>query len=118
MTAGLVPCSLVLATDIDVLGPDCVLRRDGDHLVVRSPGNPDHWWGNFLVFDDAPAPGDGDRWEMAFDGAFADGPRIRHRALAWDRTDGEPGAAVTELVARGYRLEQTIGLIATPSEIR
>ena len=37
-------------------------RRDG-YWVVQSPSNPTFWWGNFLLFDDAPAAGDGDRWE-------------------------------------------------------
>ena len=51
------PRSLVLATDIDVLAIDhTVTRRDG-YLVVRSPTNPVFWFGNFLMFDDAPAPG-------------------------------------------------------------
>jgi hypothetical protein len=27
----------------------------GDHLVIRTPGNPDYWWGNFLH---SPARGD------------------------------------------------------------
>ena len=29
----------------------------GDYLVVRSPGNPAHWWGNFLLLAAVPEPG-------------------------------------------------------------
>jgi ribosomal protein S18 acetylase RimI-like enzyme len=111
------PRSLVLATDIDVLAIDhTVTRRDG-YLVVRSPSNPTFWFGNFLVFDDAPGPGDGERWERLFEREFADDPRVRHRTLRWDRTDGELGVATEEFVARGYDLESTIGLVAEPGEL-
>ena len=113
-----VPRSLVIATDIDTLPADRVLTRRGDCLAVRSPGNPTHWWGNFLVFDDPPGAGDGPRWEAEFDAAFAGAPGIDHRAFAWDRTDGDAGAAASELGARGYRLEHTVGLAAAPGEIR
>ena len=112
-----VPRSLVWATDIDTLPPDRIVERDGDHLTIRSPGNPEHWWGNLLLFDDAPAPGDGMRWERAFAAAFAQEPRIAHRAFAWDRIDGELGAVHAEFVDRGYVLERIVGLVGTPSRI-
>ncbi len=92
----------MLATDIDVLAIDhTVTRRDG-YLVVRSPTNPAFWFGNFLLFDDAPRPGDGERWERLFEREFADEPRVRHRTLRWDRPDGETGATTEEFTARGY----------------
>jgi ribosomal protein S18 acetylase RimI-like enzyme len=110
------PHSLVLATDIDVLAIDhTVTRRDG-YLVVRSPSNPAFWFGNFLVFDDAPGPGDGERWERLFGREFADEPQVRHRTLRWDQPDGETGA--TEWFrGRGYDLESSIGLVAAPGEL-
>jgi len=111
------PRSLVLATIIDVLPDDRVVVRDGDHLIVRSPSNPGHWEGNALVFDDAPAPGDGERWEAAFDAAFADEPAVRHRTFYWDRPDGEEGAAASELEARGYRLDRDVGLIGAADQL-
>jgi ribosomal protein S18 acetylase RimI-like enzyme len=111
------PRSLVLATDIDVLAIDhTVTRRDG-YLVVRSPGNPTFWFGNFLVFDDAPGLGDGERWERRFEREFADEPRVRHRTFRWDRTDGEAGAATDEFASRGYDRESLIGLVAEPDTL-
>lgn len=110
------PRSLVLATDIDVLAIDhTVTRRDG-YLVVRSPRNPAFWFGNFLVFDDAPRTGDGERWDRLFEREFADDPRVRHRTLHWDRSDGELGGT-TEFTSRGYDLESVIGLIAAPDQL-
>jgi ribosomal protein S18 acetylase RimI-like enzyme len=109
--------SLVWATDIDVLAPDhTVDRRDG-YWLVQSPSNPTFWWGNFLIFDDAPVVGDGVRWETLFAKEFSERPEVTHRTFAWDRVDGEPGAAEHEFVARGYELEWTSGLVAKPARL-
>jgi ribosomal protein S18 acetylase RimI-like enzyme len=111
------PRSLVLATDIDVLAIDrTVTRRDG-YLVVRSPSNPAFWFGNFLVFDDPPGPGDSARWERLFEREFADEPGVRHRTVRWDRTDGDADASIGEFTRRGYDLESTVGLVAEPGEL-
>jgi hypothetical protein len=50
------PASVGWASSIDVLPIDKVLERRGDYLAVRSPGNPSHYWGNFLLFDKTAAP--------------------------------------------------------------
>ena len=109
--------SLVWATDIDVLAPDHTVERRDGYWVVQSPSNPTFWWGNFLVMDDAPAPNDGERWEQLFAREFAARPEVTHRSFAWDRVDGEIGAAEDELVAGGYVLEPTCGLIAAAGQI-
>jgi GNAT superfamily N-acetyltransferase len=110
--------SLVWATDVDVLEQGHVLERREGYWVVRSPTNPTFWWGNFLLFDEAPAPGDGDRWEALFDLEFVATSDVKHRTLAWDRTDGVTGDAEAELTARGYEIERSTGLVALPAEIQ
>lgn len=117
MPSGNVPRSLVWATSIDVLGPDRIVERRADHLVIRSPGNPDFYWGNFLLFDDAPRSGDLARWESAFADAFGDEPRVRHRTFAWDRIDGQLGEARSELAAGGYAIDETVGLVARSHDL-
>jgi ribosomal protein S18 acetylase RimI-like enzyme len=109
--------SLVWATDIDVLAPDRILERRAGYWVVQSPSNPTFWWGNLLLFDAAPAGGDGRRWPGLFAQEFAGRPEVRHCTLAWDRVDGEPGAADRELVAQGFELEWTAGLVARPAQL-
>jgi len=110
--------SLVWATDVDVLAADHELTRRDGYWVVRSPHNPTYWWGNFLLFDQEPGSGDGERWESLFDRELGYLPQIEHRAVAWDTTDGSLGEAERELVARGYELELTAGLVATAGQIR
>ena len=56
----------------------------GDYLVVRSPDNPDFWWGNFLLLAAWPGPGTGDRWLARFAAEF---PLARHIALGVDSAD-------------------------------
>ena len=106
------------ATDYDVLPVDHVVERRNGYLMVRSPGNPAHCWGNLLLFDDAPKPRDGERWERLFELEFGENPGIEHVTLAWDRVDGTLGSAREEFVSRGYELEAAVGLVADPDELR
>ena len=113
-----VPRTVTRMTDVAVLPADRVVTREGDHLVIRSPGNPAHWWGNFLLFDDAPRRGDGERWEELFLAAFPELGVNGHRAYAWERTDGAQGEAQREFVSRGFALQRGVGLTAAPDAIR
>jgi ribosomal protein S18 acetylase RimI-like enzyme len=112
-----VPRSLVWATDIDVLPLDRVVEQRSGFLLIRSPGNPAHYWGNLLLFDREPRAGDAVRWEASFDEAFGDEPLVRHRTFAWDLTDGTSGAAYEEFSSRGYEIEESIGLVARASQL-
>lgn len=56
-----------------------------DCLVIQSPHNPNHWWGNFLLLSAPPVPGRVAEWIARFHAAF---PTARHVALGFDGTDG------------------------------
>lgn len=112
-----VPRALTWATHVDVLAPDRELSRREGCTVIRSPGNPRHWWGNLLLFDNAPGPGERRSWEQRFATEFAPDREVQHVTLAWDRTTGEVGAA-DEFTRAGYTLEETVALICTPDELR
>jgi hypothetical protein len=116
--ADLVPRSLVYATDLDVLPIDHVVERRDRYLVVRSPSNPTHYWGNLLLFDKPPGRGDRVRWERLFAAEFAEQPLTRVRTFGWDQTDDARGLAREEFAAHGYDLERSVGLIAVPDHIR
>jgi RimJ/RimL family protein N-acetyltransferase len=94
-----------------------VLERDratveehDSYIVVRTPANPGYYFGNFLIFDCAPQPGDFDRWRAAFERAFARDADVRHAAFAWS-IDASP-AAIDEFTVSGYAFEETAVLIA------
>lgn len=111
------PRALVFATEIDVLPSNRVVERRDGYLVVRSPSNPAHYWGNLLIFDEPPAEDDAQRWEQLFEHEFGDEPRVRHQTFGWDRTDGSAGRAHEEFVSRGYDLEETVGLVAETGQL-
>jgi RimJ/RimL family protein N-acetyltransferase len=78
--------SLAFRTDLALLelGGSTVEDR-GDHVVVRTPHNPTFWWGNFLLLDRVPQPGEHERWVDRFAETF---PDARHLAFGVDGTVG------------------------------
>jgi ribosomal protein S18 acetylase RimI-like enzyme len=78
--------SLGYRTDLAILALEGsqVTDRD-DHLVIRTPGNPDYWWGNFLLLRDLK-PGSGSGWMARFAAEF---PDAQHMALGLDETDAD-----------------------------
>ena len=74
----------------------------GDYLVIRTPDNPDFYWGNFLLLGAWPDPGTGDGWLARFAAEF---PLARHVALGVDAADEQtemPG----EFLAAGLEPER------------
>jgi ribosomal protein S18 acetylase RimI-like enzyme len=83
----------------------------GDHLVIRTPDNPDFWWGNFLLLARVPGPGQGQKWLARFAAEF---PAARHVALGVDSTgDAE---IPEEFAAAG--LEADRATVLTAAQLR
>ena len=78
----------------------------GDYLVVRTPDNPDFWWGNFLLLADLPEPG-GD-WLARFAAEF---PAAGHLTLGVDTTDDDD-AIPADFAAAGLEVERATVLTA------
>jgi len=68
----------------------------GDHLVIRSPHNPAHWWGNFLLLQAPPTPDLADHWLGEFAREF---PTAGHVAFGFDAVQG----TVEDLAAFAHR---------------
>lgn len=102
--------SLGYRTDLALLrlGGTTVEDR-GDHLVVRSPHNPDFWWGNFLLAAGTPTPGDEEHWLARFATEF---PDARHVALGFDTTEGTADD-LAGLRERGMRVDASAVMTAT-----
>jgi GNAT superfamily N-acetyltransferase len=104
-----VPRSLAFETDLMVrrLAGSDIDTRD-DLLVVRTPRNPQFYWGNFLL---APGPPDGEdasRWLATFATEF---PDAHHVAIGVDGTDGDLGEAAA-FRAAGLAPEISVVLVA------
>lgn len=56
------------ATDVAVLQHmGSIVEDRGDHLVVRTPSNPEFHWGNCIFVTDADAVDDAQRWTEVFE---------------------------------------------------
>lgn len=102
--------SLGIRTDLALLrAAGSVIEDRGDHLVVRSPHNPNHYWGNFVVVQAPPNEWTPDRWLDVFARAL---PAARHVALGFDTVE----ASVDQLDAyarRGFEVEAQVVLTAS-----
>ena len=84
---------------------DGQVSNRGNHWRVLTPSNPTFWWGNFLLFQHAPGPGDLERWMALFDVEIAaPQPACRHRAFGVDVR--ERLALPPEFAAAGFALNE------------
>lgn len=109
--------SLGWRTDLIFARFDGQVDDHGNHLCVRTPANPTFWWGNFLLFQHAPGPGDLDRWMALFDEEIASRqPASRHRAFGVDVR--ERLALRPEFAAAGFTLSEATVLTLTRGQLR
>jgi ribosomal protein S18 acetylase RimI-like enzyme len=106
------PRSLAWRTDLIFPAFDGEILDRGRYLVIRTPSNPTFYWGNFLLFDRPPAPGDEERWPDLFAEEIGAPPRIRHQAFGWDSSEGDAGTAEA-FVRLGFRLDNSSVLTAS-----
>lgn len=105
--------SLGLQTDLAIHLREGLIEEHPDHLVLRTPDNPDFYGGNALVI---PALDDLGAWERRFTEAF---PTALHRAFSVDNREGSPPPAVLdEARARGYIVRRLAVLTATADTLR
>src|ERR1035437_4669338 len=81
------------ATDLAIL-EHCgsIVEDRGDHLIVRTPHNPNFHWGNCLFVTDEDAVGEAGRWVNAFQSAF---PEATWVAIGLSRMPEDQDAWVT-----------------------
>lgn len=105
--------SLVLKTDLIFTKQDGEILDRGDYLVVKTKSNPNFFWGNLLIFKNAPSPLVFERWVELFDKEFTE-PSIYHKTFAWDSQEiGE----IEPFKNAGYKLEKSVGLMTTESQL-
>jgi ribosomal protein S18 acetylase RimI-like enzyme len=102
--------SLGYRTDLMMRGLEgSTILDQGDYLIVSSPGNPDFWWGNFLLMPESALRGDASMWLSRFADAF---PGAKHLALGVDGTKGYMGQLAGYADA-GLSLERSTVLSTT-----
>jgi ribosomal protein S18 acetylase RimI-like enzyme len=102
--------SLGYRTDIALLELSGSTVEDrGDHALVRSPQNPVHWWGNFLLVDGVPAPEEAAEWKHIFHQAF---PDARYVAIGIE-ADQAHASDLASFASLGLEIDEAIVLVAT-----
>src|SRR5688572_32177752 len=101
--------SMGFRTEIPLLEMSGSLVEDHEtHLVVRTPANPDYYWGNFLLLPEAPRTADEvGHWLAEHRRAF---PEAKHRTLGIDRVDG---ADLSLLEDAGMDVDVPVAMTAT-----
>lgn len=103
--------SLAYRTDLMMLALEGELRLRPGYRVARLPDQPGFYWGNLLLFEGPPGPGDAQRWPALFREEFADLPAVRHMTFGWDDPQGAPGHCQPFLAA-GFELERSVVLVS------
>lgn len=109
--------SLGWQTDLIFARFDGLVHTCDDHVAVRTPTNPSYWWGNFLIFRQAPQNGDLARWQAAFERAItAHQPQSRHMTFGVDLAG--PLALPPDFADAGFELQQTAVLTLSAHQPR
>lgn len=95
--------SLSYSTLLHTLSFSSSIENKHEYLVVKTPGNPRYYWGNFLFFHHPPKQESMVEWELIFDKEFLDIP-LKHKAFAWDSV-GDSAIIVDPFINNGYYLE-------------
>ena len=101
--------SLGYRTDLIFPAFDAEILDRGDYLVVRTPNNPNFYWGNFLLFPGPPSAQDLQRWPQLFFRELGGPPKTKHQTFGWDTTEGEVGAA-EQFETKGFKVLRSVVL--------
>jgi RimJ/RimL family protein N-acetyltransferase len=83
-----------------------IIERD-DYSVILTPSDPVYFWGNFLLFKEAPTAGCKADWEEIFAKEVESKLDVHHRALGWDDPDGSDGDH-NEFLEAGYEFDKCV----------
>jgi GNAT superfamily N-acetyltransferase len=80
-------------TDLSILRHSgSLIEEFDDHIVIRSPHNPDYHWGNFVLVTKPETAGDAARWKNTFHKAFPNAgwlaiglPKFPSATVSWDQ---------------------------------
>jgi ribosomal protein S18 acetylase RimI-like enzyme len=104
--------SLAFRTDLALLRlSGSEIEDRGSHVVVRTPSNPDYFWGNFYLLERPPRGDEVDALLASYDADFV---QSSHRTFGVDGVTDQR-EAVAPMVAAGLSVE--VGAVMTASSV-
>ena len=105
--------SLGLTSDVMVLGQGSSLEDKGDYFTLRSPGEPDFWFGNMVFMKhDVIDPA---RQVETFKSEF---PESKHTTIGWDIPNMTGGERLNEFKELGFNIDESDILVLNGPLIR
>lgn len=105
--------SLGLRSDLLAMTGLSEVESHADRVVMRTPSEPDFWFGNTVIFRDQSTSA-----RDAIAQFRADFPDAQHICLQWDVPDMVPGAVEDDLRQRGLEVDQGDVLTLTGALVR
>ena len=97
---------------------DGSVREAGDHLVVRSPGSPSYYWGNFLLYERLASDADLPAWLADFERDITQpDPACRHVAFGM-QADTLHFAMPQAFAEAGFECFGTTTMTLQPGQLR
>ena len=93
-----------------------IVQDHGAFIEVRTPGNYDFWYGNYLLLSAPPEVGEIEGWIAKFSSIFDDAPKVRHKCLQWPDDKSDTSALRETLERVGWNYDQTSVLSSTESK--
>ncbi len=88
----------------------------GDYIRIRTPSNPNFWYGNCLLFAKPPSQETFERWMRLFKEEIGEPPEVEHMVFLWDISEQE--ANLTKFQEAGFSLEETVVMTAGESSLK
>lgn len=83
----------------------------GNYMVIRTPSNQGYFFGNCVLFFEAPRSGSLAIWREVFKKEFADLSHVKHTTFLWD-SPREGLGDVSELEEAGFKVDFSVVLTA------
>ncbi len=103
--------SLCLRTELLFPAFDSEVVDCGDYIRVRTPSNPNFYWGNYLIFREPPKRGDYSRWMEIFNREITVPLNAKHIVFSWDDPRADSGENCDFLQA-GFWTDDSVILTA------
>ncbi|HYD78823.1 MAG TPA: GNAT family N-acetyltransferase [Paucimonas sp.] len=105
-----------IATDLMLNRVNGIVEQVGSYLVIRTPSEPDYYFGNLLVLERRPSNADLARLERDFARLVGTPPAIKHCTFMWPAAAGDD-SPLDAFLRAGYVLNEDVALTATASDL-